>query len=33
MLTRQVLVDGTVWYWHVMGVLWVFLFALLEFGQ
>jgi cytochrome c oxidase subunit 3 len=31
--TRQVLVDSTVWYWHVMGVLWIFLFALLEFGQ
>jgi len=33
MSRRQVLVDSTVWYWHVMGVLWVFLFALLEFGQ
>jgi cytochrome c oxidase subunit 3 len=33
MSTRQVLVDSTVWYWHVMGVLWIFLFALLEFGQ
>jgi cytochrome c oxidase subunit 3 len=33
MATRQVLVDGTVWYWHVMGILWIFLFALLEFGQ
>jgi len=31
--TRQVLVDSTVWYWHVMGVLWIFLFLLLEFGQ
>jgi cytochrome c oxidase subunit III len=31
--TRQVLVDGTVWYWHAMGILWVFLFALLEWGQ
>jgi cytochrome c oxidase subunit III len=30
---RQVLVDSTVWYWHVMGILWVFLFLLLEFGQ
>jgi cytochrome c oxidase subunit 3 len=30
---RQVLVDATVWYWHVMGILWVFLFLLLEFGQ
>ncbi|HVG26414.1 MAG TPA: cytochrome c oxidase subunit 3 [Acidobacteriaceae bacterium] len=30
---RQVVVDSTVWYWHVMGVLWIFLFALLEFFQ
>jgi len=30
---RQVLVDSTVWYWHVMGVLWIFLFLLLEYGQ
>jgi cytochrome c oxidase subunit 3 len=33
MSTRQVLVDSTVWYWHVMGILWIFLFALLEWGQ
>ena len=33
MATRQVFVDSAVWYWHVMGVLWVFLFALLEWGQ
>ncbi len=33
MATRQVVVDSTVWYWHTMGVLWVFLFALLEFAQ
>ena len=31
--TRQVWVDTTVWYWHVMGALWIFLFLLLEFGQ
>jgi cytochrome c oxidase subunit 3 len=31
--TRQVLVDSTVWYWHVMGALWIFLFLLLEYGQ
>ena len=31
--TRQVAVDATVWYWHAMGVLWIFLFALLEYGQ
>ncbi len=33
MATRQVFVDASVWYWHVMGVLWIFLFALLEWGQ
>jgi cytochrome c oxidase subunit 3 len=26
-------VDSTVWYWHTMGILWVFLFLLLEYGQ
>jgi cytochrome c oxidase subunit 3 len=31
--TRQVLVDSTVWYWHCMGILWIFLFLLLEYGQ
>jgi cytochrome c oxidase subunit 3 len=33
LVTRQVVVDSTVWYWHVMGALWIFLFALLEFFQ
>jgi len=31
--TRQILVDTTVWYWHAMGALWIFLFILLEFFQ
>jgi cytochrome c oxidase subunit 3 len=31
--TRQILVDGVAWYWHAMGILWVFLFALLAFCQ
>jgi cytochrome c oxidase subunit 3 len=26
---RQILVDCTAWYWHAMGVLWLFLFAML----
>jgi cytochrome c oxidase subunit 3 len=30
---KQVWVDSTVWYWHVMGALWIFLFVLLEFCQ
>ncbi|HEX4154079.1 MAG TPA: cytochrome c oxidase subunit 3 [Acidobacteriaceae bacterium] len=31
--SRQVFVDATVWYWHAMGLLWIFLFVLLEFCQ
>ncbi len=31
--TRQILVDSTAWYWHAMGILWIFLFALLAFFQ
>ena len=31
--TRQIFVDSTVWYWHAMGILWILLFALLEFCQ
>jgi cytochrome c oxidase subunit 3 len=30
---RQVVVDCTAWYWHTMGVFWVFLFGLLVFCQ
>jgi cytochrome c oxidase subunit 3 len=30
---RQILVDCTVWYWHSMGLLWLFLFTLLAFFQ
>jgi cytochrome c oxidase subunit 3 len=26
---RQVVVDCTAWYWHTMGLFWIFLFALL----
>jgi cytochrome c oxidase subunit III len=32
-VTRQVFVDATVWFWHAMGALWIFLFLLLEYGQ
>ena len=31
--TRQILVDGVAWYWHAMGLLWLFLFMLLAFFQ
>jgi cytochrome c oxidase subunit III len=28
---RRIVVDITVWYWHFMAVLWIYIFALLEF--
>jgi cytochrome c oxidase subunit 3 len=31
--SRQILVDCTAWYWHTMGVFWLFLFVLLAFFQ
>ena len=30
---RQIAVDATAWYWHAMGLAWILLFAVLEFGQ
>lgn len=30
---RQIIVDCSVWYWHSMGVFWIFLFVLLAFFQ
>ena len=30
---RQVAVDTVSWYWHTMGLFWIFLFVLLEFFQ
>jgi cytochrome c oxidase subunit 3 len=29
--SRQISVDVTAWYWHAMGLLWVYVFALLHF--
>jgi cytochrome c oxidase subunit 3 len=29
--TRQISTDVSAWYWHAMGVLWVYIFALLYF--
>src|SRR5271168_4756778 len=26
---RQVMVDATTWYWHAMGVLWIYVFAVM----
>ena len=33
MEVRQVVVDTAGWYWHIMSVLWVFLFGLLLLAQ
>jgi cytochrome c oxidase subunit III len=30
---RQIAVDCSAWYWHTMGVFWIFLFAMLTFFQ
>lgn len=30
---RQIAVDSTAWYWHAMGLFWIFLFALIVFFQ
>lgn len=30
---RQIAVDSTAWYWHAMGVFWIFLFVLIVFFQ
>ncbi|HET7103980.1 MAG TPA: cytochrome c oxidase subunit 3 [Terracidiphilus sp.] len=30
---RQVAVDAAAWYWHVMGLAWLILFAVLVLGQ
>lgn len=30
---RRIVVDITAWYWHFMALLWVYIFALLEFAR
>jgi cytochrome c oxidase subunit 3 len=30
---RQIAVDCTAWYWHAMGLFWIFIFGLLVFSQ
>jgi cytochrome c oxidase subunit 3 len=30
---RQIAVDATAWYWHVMGAVWLLLLAVLTWGQ
>ena len=31
--SRQIVVEVTGWYWHFMGVLWIFIFLLLHFSR
>jgi cytochrome c oxidase subunit III len=31
--SRRIVVDVTAWYWHFMGALWIYIFALLEFAK
>jgi cytochrome c oxidase subunit 3 len=31
--TRRVVIDITSWYWHFMAVLWIYIFALLNFAR
>jgi cytochrome c oxidase subunit 3 len=30
---RRIVVEVAAWYWHFMGVLWIYIFALLQFGR
>lgn len=30
---RRIVIEMTAWYWHFMGVLWIYIFALLQFGH
>jgi len=30
---RRIVIEIATWYWHFMGALWVYVFALLEFGR
>jgi cytochrome c oxidase subunit 3 len=30
---RRIVIEITAWYWHFMGALWIYIFALLEFGR
>ncbi len=31
--TRRLVIDVTAWYWHFMGFLWIYIFALLYFAR
>jgi len=30
---RRIVVDATAWYWHFMTLLWIYIFALLQFAR
>ena len=30
---RRIVIEITAWYWHFMGVLWIYIFAILQFGH
>jgi cytochrome c oxidase subunit 3 len=30
---RRIVVELSAWYWHFMGVLWIYVFALLQFAR
>lgn len=30
---RRIVIEIAAWYWHFMGVLWIYIFALLQFGH
>jgi cytochrome c oxidase subunit 3 len=30
---RRIVVDVTAWYWHFMALLWIYIFALLQFAR
>ena len=30
---QRIVIEITRWYWHFMGALWVYVFALLQFGR
>lgn len=30
---RRIVLEVAAWYWHFMGLLWLYIFALLEFGR
>jgi cytochrome c oxidase subunit III len=31
--TRRIVIDITAWYWHFMALLWIYIFALLNFAR